>query len=228
MTPTRPFWENAVMYLAHHGRRASGARRFTGVSLAVLVTALVGYALTAGLKITPPIAAPSSTVFTAPSETKPAPDDAPKFKDTDIRLPTTIVQPIPLGPIDFDKGVEANPGPLPGPTVPTRTGGEITPPAPLPIKRTIPALSRSAQKPDYPIGAIRAQEEGVTTLALCISSQGRVMTASIASGSGHQRLDDAALKWVRTQRFNPATENGSPVATCTHTLAYEWKLENAR
>lgn len=228
MTPTRPFWENAVMYLAHHGRRASGARRFTGASLAVLVTALVGYALSTGLNIAPPIAKPAPFVVTSIPETKPTPEDKPDFVDTGVKL-TPTVEPVPLPPIDV---IDIDPIlPIPGePTTgPTNLSSGITPipPAP-PIKRTIPALSRSALKPDYPAPAIRAQEEGVTTLALCISSQGRVMTASVAGSSGYSRLDDAALKWVRTQRFNPATENGAPVATCSHTLAYEWKLENAR
>lgn len=219
------------MYLAHHGRRASGARRFTGASLAVLVTALVGYALATGLNITPPVAASGPITYTALSEITPPLQDKPKFPNTAVGL--TPLPPVPIPDdrfvIDDSDGIVA---PAPGPTViDFGNTGDLATPAPGPTstgKRTVPALSRSALKPDYPIAAIRAQDEGVTTLALCISSQGRVMTASIASSSGHSRLDDAALKWVRTQRFNPATENGAPVATCAHTLAYEWKLENAR
>ena len=41
-----------------------------------------------------------------------------------------------------------------------------------------------------------------------ISPEGRVMDASVQRSSGHQRLDDAALKAVRAARFKPYTENG--------------------
>jgi len=62
--------------------------------------------------------------------------------------------------------------------------------------------------PEYPRMSQRRGEQGRVVVRVLISAEGRVVQASVRSSSGHERLDDAALKAVRTARFKPYTENG--------------------
>jgi len=62
--------------------------------------------------------------------------------------------------------------------------------------------------PEYPRASQRRGEQGRVLVRVTISPEGRVVDARIQSSSGHDRLDNAALKAVRTARFKPYTENG--------------------
>jgi len=59
----------------------------------------------------------------------------------------------------------------------------------------------SQPPPEYPLFSRRRREEGVVRLLLTIRS-GRVAEASVSSGSGSARLDEAALKAVKLWRFD--------------------------
>ena len=116
----------------------------------------------------------------------------------------------------------------------TVTGGEVGPAedpgaavAPSKAIRIAPTL-RSPEKPPYPQTEIRLRNEGDTSLGLCIDARGRVISASLAKSSGHPRLDEAALKWVKDARFSPGTVDGAAQAVCGHTVVYEWRLADAR
>ena len=87
---------------------------------------------------------------------------------------------------------------------------------------------RPGDKPPYPTTSVRAQEQGVTGLQVCVDARGRVASASLAASSGHVRLDESALKWVRDARFTPGSVDGVAQAMCGHSVVYEWKLEDAR
>jgi len=111
-----------------------------------------------------------------------------------------------------------------GPTPPeAKIGPPPLPPAPV---RKAPKLM-AGPKPDYPLISVRAQEQGTTELSVCVGANGRVNSANVASSSGHARLDDAALKWVRTSRFAPGTVDGIARDVCGHTVTYEWSLKDA-
>lgn len=62
--------------------------------------------------------------------------------------------------------------------------------------------------PEYPRMSQRRGEQGRVIVRVLISPEGRVLEATIRRSSGHQRLDDAAVKAVRGARFKPYTENG--------------------
>src|SRR5690606_4833697 len=62
--------------------------------------------------------------------------------------------------------------------------------------------------PEYPRISQRRGEQGRVIVRVLISPEGRVVDAKIQRSSGHERLDTAALKAVRTARFKPYTENG--------------------
>ena len=65
--------------------------------------------------------------------------------------------------------------------------------------------------PAYPATSRRLGEEGQTVLRVELDEQGSVSAARVVSGSGHARLDEAALAAVRTWRCRPALRDGRPV-----------------
>ena len=81
------------------------------------------------------------------------------------------------------------------------------------------ALRYTALRPTddfYPPSAIRLGEEGVTVLRVCVSAAGILQGEPlVTSGSGHPRLDGAAVAWAsQALRFTPATRDGAPVEAC--------------
>lgn len=64
---------------------------------------------------------------------------------------------------------------------------------------TLRILSRTP--PEYPLFSRKRREEGRLTILITIQS-GRVIDAQVERGSGYPRLDEAALRAVRTWRFD--------------------------
>jgi len=68
--------------------------------------------------------------------------------------------------------------------------------------------------PDYPPVSRRLAEQGTLRLRLAITADGGVSDAQIESSSGHPRLDDAAMQWVKAHwRYEPALEGAKRVPT---------------
>ena len=59
----------------------------------------------------------------------------------------------------------------------------------------------SKQPPEYPVFSRKRREEGKVSIIITIEA-GHVVRADIERGSGHSRLDEAALRAVRTWRFD--------------------------
>jgi TonB family protein len=77
-------------------------------------------------------------------------------------------------------------------------------------------ISETHTLPPYPKESIHLKEEGVVLLQVRIGTDGAVSRASVFKPSGHQRLDDAALQYVKSHwRWQPATRAGKPVTTNT-------------
>ena len=92
----------------------------------------------------------------------------------------------------------------------------------------MPPKLRPGQKPDYPALAIRAQEQGTTQLEVCVTDKGRVQSVTVAATSGSPRLDEAAAKWIRNEKFSPGSLGGVAQPMCGHKVAYQWNLKDAR
>ena len=105
-------------------------------------------------------------------------------------------------------------------------------PDPLPVAPAPPVQSRSTpqliagDKPAYPSASRRNGEAGTTKLEICVNAAGRVTSASVAGSSGYQRLDDAALKWIRGERFRPGKVNGVSQDMCGYNMFYQWTLQD--
>ena len=103
---------------------------------------------------------------------------------------------------------------LPPPSV------ENTPPlessAPAPETATAEGPTRGARlihapPPPYPRASLRLGEEGVVSCRLHVDASGAVREVELVAGSGHTRLDRAALATLLTWRFDPALTAGSAV-----------------
>lgn len=70
---------------------------------------------------------------------------------------------------------------------------------------------RSLSPPAYPPAAIAAGEEGKVILKVLVAVDGSVKQLEVAAASLPGAFDDAALAAVRSWKFNPATQDGTPV-----------------
>jgi TonB family protein len=96
--------------------------------------------------------------------------------------------------------------------------------APHPRTTAIKPIMETHTLPPYPAESLHAKEEGQVVLAVTIGADGAVSRASVYKPSGHQRLDDAAGRYVKDHwRWQPATQAGKPVASGTR-VAVNFKL----
>ena len=206
-------------------QRAQFSTRLSGVSATVLVAAAAGYVLLTGFgapllgNVRRPMA-----VFTL---TPPPLDEAPRAKFIGDALDHLRFGPTPLPqqPLDSfepdrqttatDDGVNSEP---------RREGGSLAPHAPVILAPKMKPMA----SPPYPLAEIRANAQGTTALELCIDAGGRVTSAKLARSSGHARLDEAALAWVRQARFAPGLVDGVAQPVCGHPVEYVWRLGSLR
>jgi len=77
--------------------------------------------------------------------------------------------------------------------------------------RAISGLA-SNRKPDYPAEARRRGIQGNVLLHVDVTAAGAALRVNVATSSGHDMLDDAALRAVQQWRFSPAMQGGVAVA----------------
>jgi bla regulator protein BlaR1 len=82
----------------------------------------------------------------------------------------------------------------------------------------------SCAKPNYPAADIAALHEGTVTLGFEIDSHGRIMRSAVSRSSGYASMDSAALNAIRLCSFQPAMQNGKPIASPMR-IQYVWTLE---
>ena len=88
-------------------------------------------------------------------------------------------------------------------------------PVAQPVAASLPARPRpdGCPPPRYPSLARRRGQEGIVRLHLSIDAAGKVDAVTVERSSGFPLLDRAALKAVRSWRFEPASLDGRAVAT---------------
>lgn len=75
----------------------------------------------------------------------------------------------------------------------------------------VDAVRVEGQPPRYPVGALQSGREGWVMLSYVVSAEGEVIEPMIEDSSGHEVLEKAALDAVRSWKYRPAQENGTPV-----------------
>lgn len=120
---------------------------------------------------------------------------APVVAPTDYVAPPSPPQPAPI--------IEAPAAP-PAPAS-TRSAG------PMALGGELSVACPERNPPRYPPLSRRMGEEGTVVLRVELDEQGKVCTARIATSSGFERLDSAALEAVRTWQCRPAHRDGQTV-----------------
>jgi len=83
-------------------------------------------------------------------------------------------------------------------------------------KPSVTALKRIKMvMPVPPEAAVRKKIEGWVEVVFTVNEKGNVVDPQVRSSSPEEVFDDAAIKAVKQWRFEPATEDGKPVATRT-------------
>jgi periplasmic protein TonB len=70
-----------------------------------------------------------------------------------------------------------------------------------------------SEEPPYPHASVRSAEEGTVHVRLQIGADGKIAAVQVERSSGFSRLDEAALRAVRSWRFAPATRGGLGVTS---------------
>ena len=109
------------------------------------------------------------------------------------------------------------------------------PPPPAPVERK---EVRVAPKVDtrripssedyYPAAAKRAGEQGTATVAFFVNEEGKITEVKIQESSGSERLDEGALKYVKSwprSAISPGTVDGKP-AGMWHAIRVTFKLKD--
>jgi protein TonB len=139
-----------------------------------------------------------------PPETAEVPPPPPKPEPPRVRRTVAAAKPTPSAPVEPSPAVTAENAPKAPPQ---------TQVAALPIvpPRAITGLA-SNRKPDYPADARRRGIQGNVLLHVDVTAAGAALRVIVATSSGHDMLDDAALRAVQQWRFSPATQGGVAVA----------------
>jgi periplasmic protein TonB len=174
-----------------------------GIHLAVF------YCIAAGLGIAPKLA-PLMTEPVTPIDTAP-PDERPPD------IPVVIEQSVPYVPmpdIPFDaptdSTITADVRPIDQIPVEPMAGSAVTE---IPATGVMQDSRYPLTQPAYPPAAKRDNEQGAGIVEVLVLPSGRVGDVRMASTTGFERLDKAALLEARQSwRFKPATRAGEAVA----------------
>ncbi len=182
--------------------RKSPAQRYSGIALVIGLHVVVVYLLASGLGKT------VVQVITGPIETKvieevQAKPDEPPPPPPKLETPPPEFVPPP------EIIIASDPAPATSTAITQVQNKVVTPPPPPQpkVEVTQPRSDprRPNSQPPYPTVSKRLGEEGVVTLQLYVTKNGRVSEAKVQKSSGFPRLDEAAVREaLRNWRFIPA------------------------
>ncbi len=194
----------------------NNSRRLTVLVGIIVFHLLLLYGLVSGLarKVVEVVAAPLVTdiIEEVKPEDKPPPPPPPQMERPPVQVPPPdIAIDIPMETnTTAISNVTDRPAPPPPPvTAPTVERKPVRVAPKLDLRRS-PSTDEF-----YPASARRAEIEGVTTVRMCVGSDGKMsQDPSVTNSSGNASLDEAALKWARRSRWSPGTDDGTPVEVC--------------
>ena len=157
----------------------------------------------------------SSEPITKPEEPAPPP---PPPKQKPVAAPKI---PLPKAPAS-ERAItqESQPEPMPPADTPV-TKAEPSPVPVAPPQADANHLNNPA--PAYPPQSRRLREEGTVVLEVLVKADGSLGELRLKTSSGHNRLDDAALRAVKNWHFVPA-KRGSEAIDFWYELPIEFSL----
>jgi len=201
-------------------------QRLFGIAFAVTMEAAIVYALLVALGYAPaPPAVPDDLIIV----NVPPPKDIDKIPPpppvTIEAPPVEVINPVVeliYTPPPSERVISLLPPPVPVPPTVPRI---VTPPAPPVTFTPARAIAASHTIPEYPFVSRRLREQGTLRLKLTVDEKGLVTDAVVVNSSGFQRLDEAAVKWVKAQwRYTPAMQGTKPVSSTADAIV-EFKLQ---
>jgi len=162
---------------------------------------------------------------------KPKPKPKPKPRKVEQPKPKPKVAPKPVAkapPAPVQTAQVSQPAPVARPV--QRVAAAPAKPAPVkaaPAPATKPIFNAgylNNPPPKYPRVSKRRGEEGVVSLRVKVSPQGRAIEVRLNRSSGSSRLDKAAQKTVKKWRFVPAKQGNTPI-TAWVIVPIHFKLE---
>ena len=199
-------------------------QRLFGLAFAVTMEVSIVYALlvTLGYVDVPKVPPPFTVVNVAPLPKDPEipPPPPQTFVAPPVEVITPVVELTYVPPPSLT--TISVPPPLPVPTIPPRVIPPSTPPVVFTPAR---AIAASHTIPEYPFVSRRLREQGTLRLKLTVDERGLVTQAIVVNSSGFQRLDEAAVSWVKAQwRYIPAMRGTKAVASTADAIV-EFRLQ---
>jgi protein TonB len=214
------------MDFSEHGH--DRGNKFTGITVVVVIHALLIYALVNGLG-----KSLIAVIKEAPIETKvieevkppPPPPDAPPPPPKLAAPPPPFIPPpevqvaTPPSPNAISAVSNVQP---PHQDMHPQTAAVKPTPGPSTTKAVYDPASC---KPEYPRNSLRNEEQGVSRVVITVGADGKVLDSQVAKSSGFRALDVAAKNAFSQCAFKPGTIDGKPQQTLL-TIDYVWKLDN--
>lgn len=212
------------MDFSGHDREPS--KKLAGITLVVLIHALLIYALFNGLGkqiITVIKELPIQTILI--EEIKPPAPVALPLPPKLVIPPKPFV-PTPEVPVKQEpspnaiQAVTNEPPPTPEMHVQAAAATEVAK-----GPSVVPAVVdfTTCNKPDYPRNSLRNEEQGTVRIQFLVGLDGHVADSKIDKSSGFRTLDAAAKKALSLCKFKPGTIDGKPQQSWT-VVDYVWKL----
>jgi len=140
--------------------------------------------------------------------------EPPKVEFVPPEVVLTYTPPTPTTPITLP----------PSAPVPTPQRVEPTPPPPV-VLTSARAIAGTHTIPEYPALSRRLREQGTMRLKLTIDERGIVTLATVVNSSGFQRLDEAAVSWVKSHwHYTPAMQGTRAVPSMADAIV-EFRLQ---
>ncbi|MFI4940915.1 MAG: energy transducer TonB [Burkholderiales bacterium] len=207
----------------------SPVRRFGGLSIVVLLHALVAYALITGLarKIVDVIKQPVETKIIEEVKPPPPPDTPPPPPPPKMAAPPPPF--IPPPEVQIQQPVSQNAITAVTSVQPPaqQFSKTVAPPAKVaaPVAPPVPAFADlNGCKPEYPRASQLAQEEGTVRVQFVVGPDAQLLSATVLKSSGYKNLDKATVNGLSRCKFKAAYMNGKAVQS-TFITDYVWKLD---
>lgn len=183
------------------------AERTTGLALVVAIHTAALWGLWSHRMI--PLQDKVATLFVNILEPDRPPPKPPKPAQAERRLVEQVRQIVaetPKAPLVEPVAPPLPPAPaIAAPLAPPNPAGPVT------LSGELSVSCPERTPPRYPPLSRRLGETGIAVLRVELDEQGRVARSVVATGSGHARLDEAALAAVHTWRCIPARRDGQTV-----------------
>lgn len=220
-----PVREQAQRYGERRGPNAAGLAAALGVQLLAIPVLLSLGASVLHRKEPAHVVAIDLTPAAPPAANR-EPQKRPAAKPVEdvhrtIPVSEPVVPPVPVARLTLASATVA---------APPAVRVDAPPPPPAPAAQAASASTSSAagavgmasanlngirmiagEPPRYPLESRRLKEQGTVRLRVLLGTDGRVKTIEVATSSGFERLDKAALGAVRHWRWAPIVRDGQPV-----------------